>query len=57
MLIELTTLEGPVFVNPSHVALITDGAVSAVVMLASGDEFDVEGTATDVAHKIMMEQF
>lgn len=57
IIVKLATLEGPVFVNPEHIALISDGTVSTTVMLASGDEFDVEGTAADVVRQIQMESF
>lgn len=57
MLIELITLEGPVFVNPAHVALVSDGTVSTTVLLVSGDEFDVEGSATEVADRINKQVF
>lgn len=57
MLIELITLEGPVFVNPAHVALVSDGSVSTTVMLVSGDEFDVEGSAAEVAQSINTQVF
>lgn len=57
ILIKLPTLEGPVFVNPEYIALISDGEHSAVILLVSGDEVDVEGTAAEVVQQLMMEAF
>lgn len=57
IVVQFATPTGPVFVNPEHIALISDGEQSAVILLASGDEIDVEGTAAEVVQQIMMEAF
>lgn len=57
IVVQFATLTGPVFVNPEKIAMISDGEHSAVILLASGDEIDVEGTAAEVVQQIMMEAF
>jgi hypothetical protein len=57
IIVKFPTLEGPVFINPEKIVMISDGEHSAVILLATGDEVDVEGTAAEVVQQLMMETF